>query len=63
MWLLVERLFSREPEVTEEMRIVRDVAESGAQPASLVPDPPFPTMNSIDDLGLLDCCESETCHS
>ena len=42
-WLisLVERLFSREPEVMEEMRIVRNVAENGSLPASLVPDPPF----------------------
>jgi hypothetical protein len=42
-WLidLTERLFSRESEVAEEMRIVCEVAESGALSASLVPESKF----------------------
>jgi hypothetical protein len=42
-WLidLTECLFSRESEVAEEMRIVCDVAESGALSASLVPESQF----------------------
>ena len=42
-WLggLIERVCSREPKVMQEVWIVRNVAESGALSASLVPDPPF----------------------